>query len=376
MMTMKKNRITVLFLVLSLLLSGCAGKGSEPSARKYQTTFLDLFDTVTTILGYAESEEEFLAEADRIHDSLMEYHQLFDIYNDYPGMNNLKTVNDRAGTAPVTVDRRIIDLLLLCREFYEASGGRENAAMGSVLRLWHDAREYGTEHPDEAALPDQELLCAAAEHTGFEDVVIDEQALTVSFADAALRLDVGSVAKGFAVTAVCRSVPSGYLISVGGNVIATGPKASGASWVVGITDPDGGADIHTFSVEHGSVVTSGDYQRCYTVDGKSYRVVKDFRGIKQKSVTGLPNRIPTSASEDEKGWLNISHGSVVNYDAVGKGLWPIGSETTVYYDPEKPKRSYVERPITTDFFTTMAVIFGSAALAGGVLAFILTNFAG
>ena len=330
MMTMKKNRITVLFLVLSLLLSGCAGKGSEPSARKYQTTFLDLFDTVTTILGYAESEEEFLAEADRIHDSLLEYHQLFDIYNDYPGMNNLKTVNDRAGTAPVTVDRRIIDLLLLCREFYEASGGRENAAMGSVLRLWHDAREYGTEHPDEAALPDQELLCAAAEHTGFEDVVIDEQALTVSFDDAALRLDVGSVAKGFAVTAVCRSVPSGYLISVGGNVIATGPKASGASWVVGITDPDGGADIHTFSVEHGSVVTSGDYQRCYTVDGKSYHHIIDpatlLPGTLWRSVTvfcedsGIADALSTSLflmTKEEGEELLSLYGAEALWVAVG-----------------------------------------------------------
>ena len=81
----------------------------------------------------------------------------------------------------------------------------------------------------------------------------------------ALRLDVGAIAKGYAVEQVCRAAPDGLLLSVGGNVRATGPKPGGENWVVGIQAPDGesGAFLHTLYVRDVSVVTSGDYQNYY-----------------------------------------------------------------------------------------------------------------
>ena len=108
-------------LTLACLLTGCAA--SPAGGNVYETTFLTLFDTVTTIRGRAESQAAFTEAAQGVHDTLLHYHQLFDIYNDYAGCNNLKTVNDQAGVAPVEVDGDIIRLLLECREFYDATGG-------------------------------------------------------------------------------------------------------------------------------------------------------------------------------------------------------------------------------------------------------------
>jgi len=67
------------------------------------------------------------------------------------------------------------------------------------------------------------------------------------------------------------------LISVGGNVCATGPKdANGTPWVIGIQDPDNGSGrLHTLEVTGGSVVTSGDYQRNFAVDGEFYHHIID-----------------------------------------------------------------------------------------------------
>lgn len=134
-------RLRLLSLLLPcLLLTACAAPEEvETRPKQYQATFLDVFDTVTTVMGYAESQEVFTETAEMAHDLLLEYHQLYDIYNDYEGIHNLKTVNDQAGIAPVTVDARILDLLLLCRDLYADSGGKVNAAMGSVLLLWHEA---------------------------------------------------------------------------------------------------------------------------------------------------------------------------------------------------------------------------------------------
>ena len=117
-------------LALCVLLTGCAPVPQE-SQTQYTATFLTLFDTVTTIIGRAETEAAFKEKTQAIHDDLLRYHELFDIYNDYDGVNNIKTINDNAGIAPVKVDKAIIDLLTDCKQYYELSGGKVNVMMGS-----------------------------------------------------------------------------------------------------------------------------------------------------------------------------------------------------------------------------------------------------
>ena len=275
---MKKQLAILLVLALTLgLLTGCSAP-TEPSEKKqYQATFLTLFDTVTYISGLADSEEAFQEQAQAIHDQLLVYHRLFDIYNSYEGLNNLKTVNDNAGIGPVEVDGEIIRLLTDCRTYYELTGHTVNVAMGSVLRLWHEARNAGLDDPAHAALPDEQALKKAAAHTSWDNVIVDPEASTVYLSDPDMRLDVGAVAKGWSAQQVAGTAPAGLLISVGGNVCATGPKdASGTPWVVGIANPDAGEDyLHTLYVTDLAVVTSGDYQRYYVVDGKIYHHIID-----------------------------------------------------------------------------------------------------
>lgn len=260
-----------------LLLTGCVNLRQEPDQlTQYNASFLTLFDTVTTIVGRYPSEKEFSEVTQAIHDELLEYHQLFDIYNDYDGLNNLKTINDNAGIGPVEVDSRIIDLLLDCKAYYELSGGKVNVAMGSVLNLWHVARNDSIDDPANGYTPDPDALKEAAEHGSFDTILIDEAAGTVFITDPHQRLDVGAVAKGWSIQRVAEKAPSGLLMSVGGNVFATGPKdASGTPWVVGVTNPDGGNYLHTLNTPYGAVVTSGDYQRFYQVDGVTYHHIID-----------------------------------------------------------------------------------------------------
>ena len=270
------KRILCAFLLVCFILSGCAVIQPQSQTKQYTATFLTLFDTVTTIVGRSPSEKEFQEQAQQVHDGLQRYHRLFDIYNDYDGIVNLKSVNDAAGTAPVKVDPAIIELLLDCKVYYEITGGKVNAAMGSVLQLWHEARNDSINDPVHAYVPDADALKTASAHTDFDAVVIDEDAATVYISDPEIRLDVGAIAKGWSVQRVAEASPKGLLISVGGNVCATGPKDnSGTPWVVGIQNPDGGDYLHTIYVTGGSVVTSGDYQRYFVVDGKPYHHIID-----------------------------------------------------------------------------------------------------
>ena len=270
------RKIFVIVLAL-LVLSGCASLRQEPDQlTQYNANFLTLFDTVTTIVGRYPSEKEFSEVTQIFHNELLEYHQLFDIYNDYEGLNNLKTVNDQAGIAPVEVDPRIIDLLTDCKAYYELTGGKVNVAMGSVLNLWHIARNDSIDDPANAYTPDPEALAEAAKHCSFDAILIDENANTVFITDPEQRLDVGAVAKGWSLQRVAEQTPAGLLISIGGNVFATGPKdEAGTPWVVGVTNPDGGNYLHTLKIPYGAVVTSGDYQRFYQVDGVRYHHIID-----------------------------------------------------------------------------------------------------
>ena len=267
------RRFLLLVFAACLLLGGCASQPAAP--KQYTATFLTLFDTVTTVVGPGETEEAFQAKAQKVHDDLLYYHQLFDIYQEYEGVNNLKTVNDQAGIAPVAVDRAIIDLLLDCKHYYALTGGKVNAAMGSVLSLWHEARTDGIRNPRSARLPDRDRLTAAAEHMDIDAVIIDEASSTVYLSDPQVRLDVGAIAKGWATQRVAEKAPAGLLISVGGNVCATGPKNGDAPWVIGIRNPEGEGNLHTLYLKEGTVVTSGDYQRTYRVEGKQYHHIID-----------------------------------------------------------------------------------------------------
>lgn len=338
------KRSIACFLLMVLLLTGCA-KVSKQEQKQYTATFLDLFDTMTSIVGKADSEEAFRQQAQLLHDELLEYHQLFDIYNDYDGLVNLKTVNDQAGITPVTVDGKIIALLKDCQNYYDLTEGRVNVAMGSVLNLWHEAREDGINDPVNAYLPNRDKLEAAAEHTGIENLVIDEENSTVYLTDPEAKLDVGAVAKGWSAQRVCENTPSGLLVSVGGNVCATGPKdETGTPWVVGVQDPDGGeAYLHTLYLTKGSIVTSGDYQRAYVVDGKTYHHIIDpdtlYPGTWWRSVTvlcedsGLADALSTALfllpKDEGQALLEEAGAEAMWVDAEGNCFYSAGFESRV-----------------------------------------------
>lgn len=276
---MKRRYQALILVVVAAALAGLLfyQKKSAHKMERYEAQFTDVFDTVTEIIGYAGSQEEFTEQISELKEQFDYYNQLYDIYNDYEGINNIKTINDNAGKEPVKVAPEIIELLKLGKEAYEKTGGEVNIAYGSVLRVWHDYREAGLANPAQAELPAMEELEERALHTNIEDIIIDEEAATVYLADPEMSLDVGSIGKGFAVQKVADFAKEqgmeNLLISAGGNICALGTREDGEAWRVGIQNPDLSSEegyVQTVKVKDISIVTSGDYQRYYEVNGKKY----------------------------------------------------------------------------------------------------------
>ena len=272
-------------LLALLLVALCLPAGAVMN--KYSTMYLDSFDTVITLIGYAESEETFNEQAAQVHDMYLYLHKLFDTYNSYEdeGIVSICTLNERAAIEPVKVDPILFSLLTFCKANYADCHEQVNVAMGSVLSIWHEYREAGLADPEHAQLPPMEALTAASGHMNIDDLVLDEENMTVYFADPQLRLDVGAVAKGYATGLISQMLLAGpmpsFIISAGGNVrTGISPQDGRKAWGVGIQDPDGSVFglsdyVEVLYIHDISVVTSGDYQRYYEVDGQRYHHLID-----------------------------------------------------------------------------------------------------
>ena len=268
---MKKILSLVLSFVLLFSLFGC----TNIKYTKYSKSFLELFDTASSITAYDTSQESFVKKYNELYKVIKKYSELFDIYNSYDDIINIKYLNDNAYKEPIEVDKEIIDLLNFSIKAYAVTNDKVNIAMGSVLSIWHDYREDGK------AVPPKPKLIEASKHTNIDDIIIDNKNSTVFFKDKELKLDVGAVAKGYVCNKIYEYITKNNLwqnavISLGGNIITVGSKPDGKSFVIGIENPNSNDYLMKVNAkDKTSVVTSGSYQRYYTVNGKNYSHIID-----------------------------------------------------------------------------------------------------
>lgn len=267
--------LLVLFVALIIVLLIVKGeKNPEPKSVRYG----GYFDTYTRILDYSgDTDEKFYENCALVTEKLDYYHKLFDIYNEYDGMANVATLNRLAGGEPLKVDGELIEFLEYCVDIYELTDGGVNVMMGAVLSLWHDYRDAGVKNPSAAALPPKEELLARSEHSKIESLVIDKENSTVRISDPEASLDVGAIAKGYAVEKVADLLAEreahGYVIDSGGNLRTVGTKPNGDGWQTGVRNPaapDSADYVYRTTLSDSASATSGNYERYYTVNGVRY----------------------------------------------------------------------------------------------------------
>lgn len=266
------------FILVMLLITACSSETEEQDYQRYSTNFLDSFDTVTQVIGYASSEEEFYEYAQEIEKRFWEFHKLYDKYNEYDGINNITTINNNAGIQPVEVDQEIIDIILFSKEWYERTHGKMNIALGSLIEIWDKTMTLASDEPEQATLPSMEKLKTASLYTNIDDVIVDEEVMTVFLAEENMSLDLGAIAKGYAAEIVGKEMiekgfTSGAIIS-GGNWKVLGPSQDTERnhWTVGIQNPEKPyvlneeAILERVKLEEKSLDTSGDYQRFVMIE--------------------------------------------------------------------------------------------------------------
>ncbi len=196
--------------------------------------------------------------------------------------SELNTINREAYERPVEVDSATFEVLERAKHFSKLSGGAFDVTIGALEELWHHAAEANTP-------PTEAEIAEARSKVGYENMVLDPKARTVRFEIEGMKIDLGGIAKGFAIDESVEAMKAagavGGMIDIGGDIRCFGQPPKGQqTWRVGLQDPNVGPDdlapgkpLLVLKVLDRAVTTSGDYRRFTTVKGQRQSHIMDTR---------------------------------------------------------------------------------------------------
>jgi len=260
-----KKTIAVLLICLGLLFGGCAKTSAEKAELSKQSRVIFYFDTVVTVTVYTDNTE-LLSE---MEEECLRYEQLLSKTVEGSDVWNI----NHAGGKRVQVSEETRGLILKALEFSRLSNGRFDISIEPCVALWDFTGE------NMGILPDADALAAAAEKVDWTLIDVNEYGVQIP---EGMSIDLGAIAKGYISDRIADFLSENgvesALLNVGGNVRTVGVKPDGSNWRVGIQDPEGVRDqsiVGIIDLTGNSVVTSGIYERGFTVDGVVYHHILD-----------------------------------------------------------------------------------------------------
>lgn len=174
--------------------------------------------------------------------------------------------------APVTVDDETASLLDYGAECHALSEGRFDLTSGVLRRVWR----FDGGH----AAPSAEAVRECLAHVGWARVTWTRPVFTLP---RGMELDLGGIGKEYAVdraaALVAGRASAPFLVNFGGDLFASGPRADGTPWQVGVDDPEhtGRRATHAIALTRGGLATSGDARRFVWHEGRRLGHILDAR---------------------------------------------------------------------------------------------------
>lgn len=259
---------------LALALTGCAGgpagsaaPSKAPAAAASETYFI--FDTVVTVKVF--DEKASAATFEHIRGMLEDVDRAM---NRRSESSEISEVNRMAGQSPVAVSAETFAVVETALNYAKRSGGVFDPTIGPLVDLW----DIGGEAPSR---PADDKIASAAALVDYRDVVADKGEGTIFLLEKGMSLDLGAIAKGYAGDVVADWLRTqgmtSALIDLGGNIIASGEKAEGVPWTIGVQDPADarGSSIGRLRVANKTIVSSGVYERYFMEGDVRYHHIFD-----------------------------------------------------------------------------------------------------
>lgn len=184
-------------------------------------------------------------------------------------------VNRSAGIEPQPVSQELFNLVRRSLKLSQLTAGAFDITFAGVGQLWDFKGETPT-------VPDPATIHAALSHVGYRKVVLDEADRSIFLNDASARIGFGAIGKGYAANRAvwvlkAAGISSG-VVNAGGDLVAFGQREDGSPWDIGIAHPrHPGRVFARLPLTEQAVVTSGDYENYFLIDGKRYAHILDPR---------------------------------------------------------------------------------------------------
>ena len=219
---------------------------------------------------------DVLAAQRALVDAFMEMQRIEAVMSVSKPESEVALLNREAAERPVKVSGEVLGILARSIDYCHRSDGLFDITVGPLSELWGFSGDEPVTVPDSSAVQELQSL------TGCDRVHIDWADSTVSFSDAGVEVDLGGIAKGYAVdraAAVLRSRGiDDFIVNAGGDLYASGEKEPGVPWRIGIKHPrNADSIVARLDARNEAVVTSGDYERFVIVDGRRYHHILDPR---------------------------------------------------------------------------------------------------
>jgi FAD:protein FMN transferase len=265
---------------------------------------------------------------------MQEMHRIDRAMSPYKPESELSRINREATHGTVTISGETFDLIRRSIEFSQLSGGAFDITFAAVGRFY----DYRS-----GLRPSDVQVAQALPAFNYRHLLLDPERLTVRFAHPEVQIDLGGIAKGYAVDNCVGSLqPRGVraaMVSAGGDSRVFGLR-DGRPWIIGIRDPRRpDRMIARLPLMDVAISTSGDYERYFDEDGVRYHHIldpatgKSPAGVRAVTIIG-PDAVTTeglSKSVFIKGvhegltWVNAMSGvDAVVVDASGRMFYSDG----------------------------------------------------
>ncbi len=257
----------------ALACSSCAAPAGERALGRHAFE-TDAMGTRFRLVLWAPSAADAEAGAEAAFVRLRELDRALSDYDPASELSRLSAASAAGPTAPVPLGADLARVLAAAQRWSERTGGAFDVTVGPYVRLWRRAARQGE-------LPSAARLAQAARAVGWTKLALDEDARTARLLAAGMRLDLGGIAKGYALDemlAVLRARGIERALVDGGGDVAVGAPPPGAlGWRVATAPGADGASEAVLALAHAAVATSGDRFRFVELGGARYSHVVDPR---------------------------------------------------------------------------------------------------
>jgi len=202
--------------------------------------------------------------------------------------SEISQINRAAGIKPVKVSFETLSILIRAKEYSKKYKGVFDVTIGPLSDLW------GFSEDKEIVLPDDNTIKKLTKLVKYDDILINEKDTIVFLKKKGMALDLGGIAKGYAIdrgSAVLKEQGiANFILNAGGDIYVSGTKDKNTLWKIGIKHPRNSNEIIArFDLKDYAVATSGDYERFKIINGVRYHHILD-------PATGYPGTLSQSST--------------------------------------------------------------------------------